>query len=278
MLWRCRNRIIDLSRPVVMGILNVTPDSFSDGGRYAELEAALERARQMEAEGAAIIDVGGQSTRPGALTVEESIEIGRVVPVIEAIAARSEIAISIDTSRPHVMAAAVAAGASIINDVYALREPGARAAAAEAHAGVCLMHMQGEPRTMQDSPHYNDVVGEVMEFLSRERCACIEAGIASEAIALDPGFGFGKSLEHNLALLRELGRFAALDAPLLVGVSRKSVIGKILGKTVQDRLYGGLGLAALAVANGARIIRSHDVAPTLDAVRSVSAVLQGLPA
>jgi len=261
-----------------MGILNVTPDSFSDGGRYAELEAALERARQMEAEGAAIIDVGGQSTRPGALTVEESIEIGRVVPVIEAIAARSEIAISIDTSRPHVMAAAVAAGASIINDVYALREPGARAAAAEAHAGVCLMHMQGEPRTMQDSPHYNDVVGEVMEFLSRERCACIEAGIASEAIALDPGFGFGKSLEHNLALLRELGRFAALDAPLLVGVSRKSVIGKILGKTVQDRLYGGLGLAALAVANGARIIRSHDVAPTLDAVRSVSAVLQGLPA
>ena len=212
------------------------------------------------------------------LTVEESIEIGRVVPVIEAIAARSEIAISIDTSRPKVMAAGVAAGACIINDVYALREPGARAIAADTQAGVCLMHMQGEPRTMQDSPHYNDVVAEVMNFLSQERRACIEAGVASDAIALDPGFGFGKNLEHNLTLLRELSRFAALGAPLLVGVSRKSVIGKILGKTVQDRLYGGLGLAALAVGNGARIIRTHDVAPTLDAVRSVSAVLQGLPA
>ena len=275
MLWRCRYRTIDLTRPVVMGILNVTPDSFSDGGRYAALEAALERAREMEAEGAAIIDVGGQSTRPGALTVDESIEIGRVVPVIEAIAARSKIAISIDTSRPNVMAAGVAAGACIINDVYALREPGARAVAAEAQVGVCLMHMQGEPRTMQDSPHYNDVVGEVMAFLSQERRACIEAGVASDAIALDPGFGFGKGLEHNLTLLRELRRFAALDAPLVVGVSRKSVIGKILGKTVHERLYGGLGLAALAVANGASIIRSHDVAPTLDAVRTVSAVLQG---
>jgi dihydropteroate synthase len=261
-----------------MGILNVTPDSFSDGGRYAVLEAALERAREMVAEGAAIIDVGGQSTRPGALTVEESIEIGRIVPVIEGIAAGCDVAISIDTSKPGVMTAAVAAGACIVNDVYALREPGARVVAAEAQVGVCLMHMQGEPRTMQDSPHYNDVVGEVMKFLSQERRACIEAGVASDAIALDPGFGFGKSLEHNLTLLRELRRFAALDAPLVVGVSRKSVIGKILGKTVHDRLYGGLGLAALAVANGARIIRSHDVAPTLDAVRSVTAVLRGLEA
>jgi dihydropteroate synthase len=277
MQWRCRQRTIDLSRPVVMGILNVTPDSFSDGGRYAAPEAAIERAMEMAAEGAAIIDVGGQSTRPGALTVEESIEIGRVVPVIEAIAARCEIAISIDTSRPKVMAAGVAAGACIINDVYALREPGARAVAADTQAGVCLMHMRGEPRTMQDSPHYNDVVGEVMEFLAQQRRACIEAGVANDAIALDPGFGFGKNLEHNLTLLRELPRFAALGTPLLVGVSRKSVIGKILGKTVQDRLYGGLGLAALAVANGARIIRTHDVSPTLDAVRSVSAVLQGLP-
>jgi len=267
--------MIDLSRPVVMGILNVTPDSFSDGGRYAALEAALERARQMVAEGAAIIDVGGQSTRPGAVEVEVSVEMGRAIPVIEGIAAGCDVAISIDTSKPSVMRAAVAAGACIINDVYALREPGARAVAAEAQAGVCLMHMQGEPRTMQDSPHYNDVVGEVMQFLSHERRACIDAGIASDAIALDPGFGFGKTLEHNLTLLRELRRFTALDAPLLVGVSRKSVIGKILGKTVQDRLYGALGLTALAVANGARIIRSHDVAPTLDALRSVSAVLQG---
>ena len=275
MLWRCRQRTIDLTRPVVMGILNVTPDSFSDAGRYAGLEAALERARQIVAEGAAIIDVGGQSTRPGALAVQESVEIARVVPVIEGIAASCDVAISIDSSKPGVMRAAVAAGACIINDVYALREPGARAVAAGTQAGVCLMHMQGEPRTMQDSPHYNDVVGEVMEFLAHERRACIQAGVAGDAIALDPGFGFGKNLEHNLTLLRELPRLAALGAPLLVGVSRKSVIGKILGKSVNDRLYGGLGLAALAVANGARIIRTHDVNPTVDAVRSVSAVLQG---
>ena len=275
MLWRCRQRTIDLTRPVVMGILNVTPDSFSDAGRYAGLEAALERARQIVAEGAGIIDVGGQSTRPGALAVQESVEIARAVPVIEGIAASCDVAISIDSSKPGVMRAAVAAGACIINDVYALREPGARAVAAETQVGVCLMHMQGEPRTMQDSPHYNDVVGEVMEFLAQERRACIEAGVASDAIALDPGFGFGKNLEHNLTLLRELPRLAALGAPLLVGVSRKSVIGKILGKSVNDRLYGGLGLAALAVVKGARIIRTHDVGPTVDAVRSVSAVLQG---
>jgi dihydropteroate synthase len=275
MLWRCRNRTLDLTRPIVMGILNVTPDSFSDGGRYAALDAALERARQMVAEGAAIIDVGGESTRPGALAVDASVEIARVVPVIEGIAAGCDVAISIDTSKPSVMRAAAAAGACIINDVYALREPGARAIAAESQAGVCLMHMQGEPRTMQDRPHYNDVVAEVMEFLARERRACIEAGVASDAIALDPGFGFGKNLEHNLTLLRELPRFAPLHAPLLIGVSRKSVIGKILGKSVNDRLYGGLGLAALAVANGARIVRTHDVGPTVDAVRSVSAVLQG---
>ncbi|HEY6619418.1 MAG TPA: dihydropteroate synthase [Steroidobacteraceae bacterium] len=275
MFWRCRNRTFDLTRPIVMGILNVTPDSFSDGGRYAALDAALERARQIVAEGAAIIDVGGQSTRPGALAVDASVEIARVVPVVEGIAAGCDVAISIDTSKPSVMQAAVTAGACIINDVYALREPGARAVAAESQAGVGLMHMQGEPRTMQDSPHYNDVVAEVMAFLAHERRACIEAGVASDAIAVDPGFGFGKNLEHNLTLLRELPRFAALQAPLLIGVSRKSVIGKILGKNVNDRLYGGLGLTALAVANGARIIRTHDVGPTVDAVRSVSAVLQG---
>jgi dihydropteroate synthase len=259
-----------------MGILNVTPDSFSDGGRYAAADAALERAAQIVAEGAAIIDVGGQSTRPGALAVEESVEIARVIPVIEGIAASCNVAISVDTSKPTVMAAAVAAGACIINDVYALRAPGARACAAEAQAGVCLMHMQGEPRTMQDSPHYNDVVSEVIAFLSGERQACVAAGIASDAIAFDPGIGFGKSLEHNLDLLRELPRFAQLAGPLLVGVSRKSVIGKILGKAVGDRLHGGLGLAALAVSRGARIIRTHDVGPTRDAILSVSAVLQGM--
>jgi len=173
------------------------------------------------------------------------------------------------------MSAAVAAGACIINDVYALREPGARAVAAETQAGVCLMHMQGEPRTMQESPHYNDVVAEVSEFLLHERQACVAAGVAAECVAFDPGFGFGKSLEHNLTLLRELPRFAAWNAPLLVGVSRKSVIGKILGKGVHDRLYGGLGLAAFAVIGGARIIRTHDVGPTVDALRAVSAVLEG---
>jgi dihydropteroate synthase len=276
MQWLCRHCTIDLTRPIVMGILNVTPDSFSDGGRFAATDAALERAQQMAAEGAAIIDVGGQSTRPGALDVEESVEIARVLPVIAGIAAGGDVAISIDTSKPAVMAAAVAAGACIINDVYALRAPGARAVAAETRAGVCLMHMQGEPRTMQESPHYNDVVAEVSEFLLRERNACVNAGIAAECIAFDPGFGFGKSLEHNLTLLKELPRFAALGAPLLVGVSRKSVIGKILGKAVNDRLYGGLGLAALAVSGGARIIRTHDVGPTRDAIRCVSAVLQGL--
>ena len=276
MLWRCRHRVIDLTRPVVMGILNVTPDSFSDGNRYSSVDAALERAARIEEEGAAIIDVGGESTRPGAAAVEEAVEIARVVPVIEGIAAASDIAISIDSSKPKVMAAAVAAGACIVNDVYALRAPGARACAAASEVGVCLMHMQGEPRTMQDNPHYDDVVAEVYGFLARQRDACVEAGIAREAIVLDPGLGFGKGLAHNMMLLRELSRFAALNAPLLVGVSRKSFIGRILGKPVDERLYGGLALAALAVTRGARIVRTHDVAATRDAVRMVSAVLQGI--
>src|SRR5882757_361472 len=276
MKWQCRHRVIDLTRPVVMGILNVTPDSFSDGNRYANVEAAVARAKAIAAEGAAIIDVGGESTRPGAAAVDEATEIARTVPVIEAIAAASDIAISIDTSKPAVMAAAAAAGACIVNDVYALRAPGARAWAAASEVGVCLMHMQGEPRTMQDSPHYDDVVAEVCEFLARERETCIEAGIAREAIVLDPGIGFGKGLAHNLTLLKELSRFAALGSPLLVGVSRKSFIGRILGKAVDERLYGGLGLAALAVIRGARIVRTHDVAATCDTIGMVSAVLQGI--
>lgn len=275
MLWRCRNRTIDLTRPVVMGILNVTPDSFSDGDRYSTLEAALLRARQIEAEGATIIDVGGESTRPGAAAVEEAVELARVVPVIEGIAAASRIAVSIDSSKPKVMAAAVAAGACIVNDVNALRAPGARAWAAAAQVGVCLMHMRGEPRTMQADPQYDDVVTEVCAFLARERAACIAAGVAPEAIVLDPGIGFGKGMAHHMALLRELPRLAALHAPLLVGVSRKSFIGRILGRPVDERLYGGLGLAALAVSQGARIVRTHDVAATRDAIAMVSAVMQG---
>jgi dihydropteroate synthase len=276
MQWRCRDRFIDLTRPVVMGILNVTPDSFSDGDRYSTVEAALERAASIVAEGAVIIDVGGESTRPGADGVAEAVEIARVVPVIEGIAATSDVAISIDTSKPKVMAAAVAAGACIINDVYALRAPEARTVAAASQAGVCLMHMQGEPRTMQDNPHYVDVVAEVSEFLVRERDACVRAGVAVDSIALDPGLGFGKGLVHNLTLLKSLSHFAALGSPLLVGVSRKSFIGRVLGRSVDERLYGGLGLAALAAIEGARIVRTHDVAATRDALGMVSAVLQGI--
>ena len=275
MLWRCRRRVIDLTHPVVMGILNVTPDSFSDGGRYAHRDAALQHARRMVDEGAAIIDVGGESTRPGAPGVEESVEAERVVPVVEAIARELDVAISVDTRRPAVMAAATAAGAHIVNDIMALRASGAREWAAQAGVGVCLMHMQGEPRTMQVHPQYQDVVSEVCEFLVRERAAAEAAGIARDAIVLDPGLGFGKGLEHNMTLLRELPQLAALQSPLLVGVSRKSFIGRILGRELHERLYGGLGLAALAVAQGARIIRTHDVAPTRDTIRMVAAVLQG---
>jgi dihydropteroate synthase len=275
MQWRCRHRVIDLTRPVVMGILNVTPDSFSDGGRYADPDAALERAAAMVAEGAAIIDVGGESTRPGAAAVNESVEAERVLPVIERIARTLDVAISIDTSKPGVMAAATAAGACIVNDVYALRADGARTWAAQAGVGVCLMHMQGEPRTMQHHPQYRDVVAEVCEFLVREREACVTAGVSRGSIVLDPGVGFGKGLEHNMALLAALPRVVALGSPVLVGVSRKSFIGRVLGRPAHERLSGGLGLAALAVSMGARIIRSHDVAPTRDAVTMVSAVLQG---
>jgi dihydropteroate synthase len=275
MQWRCRDRLIDLSHPLVMGILNVTPDSFSDGGRYAGVGAALERAEQMVAEGAGILDVGGESTRPGSEPVSEALEIDRVVPVIEAIAARLDIVISIDSAKPAVMAAAVAAGAHVINDIRALRVPGAREVAAQTRAGVCLMHMQGDPATMQASPHYNDVTHEVIAFLRAQVAACSASGIAADAIAVDPGIGFGKKLEHSLALLRNLPDLVALGLPVLVGVSRKSVIGRILGRELHERLYGGLGLAALAVTFGARIIRTHDVGATVDAVRAVDAVLQG---
>jgi len=273
MQWLCRDRTIDLTRPVVMGILNVTPDSFSDGGRYASPESAFDRAAAMLSEGATIIDVGGESTRPGSLGTALAVELDRVIPVIERIARTLDVAISIDTSKPAVMAAAVGAGASIINDVYALRATGARDTAARLAAGVCLMHMQGEPRTMQHHPVYQEVVREVGEFLRLERDCCIAAGIASESIILDPGLGFGKGLEHNMTLLKGLPRLADLGSPLLVGVSRKSFIGRILGREPHERLYGGLGLAALSVALGARIIRTHDVGPTVDAIRMVDAVL-----
>ncbi len=274
MHWRCRGRIIQLDSPAVMGILNVTPDSFSDGDRYLRPDDALDRAAAMVAEGADIIDVGGESTRPGAQAVEADVQIDRVVPVIERIAGRFDVAVSIDTSKPAVMAAAMAAGACIVNDVNALREPDARRWAASAKVGVCLMHMQGEPRTMQHHPIYEDVVTEVCEFLMRERADCVAHGVAPDAIVLDPGIGFGKGLEHNMALLKAVPRLAGLGSPLLVGVSRKSFIGRVLGRPLPSRLHGGLGLAACAVTLGARLIRTHDVAATRDAIDMVSAVLR----
>ena len=275
MHWQCRQRTIDLTRPAVMGVINVTPDSFSDGGRFLDLEAAVERAGSMVAEGVSIIDVGGESTRPRSVGVDAGTELERVLPVIERIAAAFDVAISIDTSKLEVMAAAVEAGACIVNDIRALRAPGAREWAAGTGVGVCLMHMQGEPLTMQENPDYHDVVGEVAAFLIEQRAACLAAGIAREAVAFDPGLGFGKRHEDNLALLKNLAHLAALGSPLLVGVSRKSTIGRVLGRPPADRLAGGLGLAAWAVGEGARIVRTHDVAATRDAILMVDAVMVG---
>ena len=277
MQWLCQHRIIDLRSPVIMGILNVTPDSFSDGGRFVDPDAALARAAVMVEEGAAIIDVGGESTRPGASPVAEAVELSRVVPVVERLARVLDVAISIDTRKPAVMAAAVAAGACIVNDVNALHAPGAPEWAAAAKVGVCLMHMRSGPETLQDAVHYDDVVTEVGDFLLARREACLAAGVAHEAIVLDPGVGFGKGLQHNMSLLKGLSHLAALGSPLLVGVSRKSFIGRVLGVPPGERIYGGLGLAALAVCRGASIIRTHDVGPTRDALRMVDAVLQAAP-
>ncbi|MDR2216129.1 MAG: dihydropteroate synthase [Nevskiaceae bacterium] len=271
---RCAGRVLDLAQPAVMGVLNITPDSFSDGGHFAAFDAALTQARAMHAAGARIIDVGGESTRPGAAPVSAQQEMDRVLPVIEAITAELDVLISIDTMKPAVMRAAVSAGAGLINDVRALQEPGALQAAHASGAAVCLMHMQGEPRTMQVNPVYADVVREVGQFLHERARACEDAGIAREAIALDPGFGFGKTLAHNLSLLAALPRLAAMGYPLLAGLSRKSMLGKLLGRDVNARLPGSLALATIAVLNGARIVRSHDVAQTLDAVRVAQAVIE----
>lgn len=256
-----------------MGVLNVTPDSFSDGGRFDRLAAAVARAREMAGEGAALLDIGGESTRPGALPVDLADELARVIPVIEALAGSSGAPpISVDTAKPEVMTAAAAAGAEMINDVRALAAPGALEAAAASGCAVCLMHMQGEPRTMQVAPSYRDLVEEVYTFLAARIEACVRAGISPDRIVADPGFGFGKTLGHNLRLMKDLERFGRLGVPLLVGVSRKSMIGAVTGRPVGERLAGGLALAALAVAAGARIIRSHDVAATRDAVAMTVAV------
>lgn len=271
---RLGSRSIDLARPAVMGVLNVTPDSFSDGGRFERRDAAVRHAERMAAEGAAIIDVGGESTRPGADAVSAQEEIERVVPVIEAIAGRVAAAISIDTSKPAVMAAAVSAGASMVNDVYALRRDGALQMAVSLGVPVCLMHMQGEPRTMQSNPRYGDVAGEVASFLSGRVAACIAAGIARQYIVVDPGFGFGKSARHNIELLAQLERIGALGFPLLVGWSRKSTLGQLTGRSVEERLPGGIAAAVLAVERGAHIVRTHDVGATLDALKVATAVMR----
>jgi len=268
----CRDRLLDLGEPCVMGVLNVTPDSFSDGGRYAEIAAAVERGVAMAGEGAAIIDVGGESTRPGAADVDAQEELARVVPVIEQLVARVAVPISVDTSKPEVMRAAIAAGASVVNDVKALQAPGALEAVAGTGAAVCLMHMQGEPRTMQAAPSYADVVTEVRRFLATRVEACLAGGIGRERICVDPGIGFGKRLEHNLALLAAIDRLAEPGLPVLIGVSRKSLVGIITGRPPEGRLAGSVAFAALAVMGGAAIIRAHDVAETLDAVKVASAL------
>lgn len=256
-----------LELPAVMGILNVTPDSFSDGGRFDGLEAAVAHALAMEKAGAGIVDIGGESTRPGAEAVSLEQEMDRVIPVIEAVAARSSLPMSIDTSKPEVMRAAVEAGAGFINDVQALVAPGAMEAAAELGVPVCLMHMRGEPGTMQENPVYDDVVAEIHEFLADRVGACEAAGIPRERLLVDPGFGFGKTLDHNLELLRRLDEFAGSGVGLLVGFSRKSMFQKLLGRGVDERLSGSLAAALLALGQGADIVRVHDVAETVDAVR-----------
>ncbi len=271
-LLTCGRYQLDLRTPQVMGVLNTTPDSFSDGGDYyrgerLQLDLALARAEQMLEEGAAIIDVGGESTRPGAQPVSEQQELDRVVPVVEAIVSRLDAPVSVDTSTPEVMRQSAAAGAALINDVRALQREGALEAAADTGLPICLMHMQGEPATMQDHPQYDRVLDTVRGFFDARIRACVAAGISRDQLLLDPGFGFGKSLAHNLTLLRELASFQDYHLPVLVGLSRKSMMGPLLGREVSERLPGSLALALEAVSRGATLVRTHDVAATLDVIR-----------
>ena len=268
----CGNRVLDLAHTHIMGILNVTPDSFSDGGRFAAVDAALRHAQAMVEAGATLIDVGGESTRPGAPAVSSQEELDRVAPVVERISRELDVIISVDTSAPIVMTEVARLGAGLINDVRSLRREGALQAAAATGLPVCLMHMLGEPGDMQDNPHYEDLVGEVSAFLADSMARCAAAGIGPERIVLDPGFGFAKTLQHNLSLFKHMEALHALGRPLLVGVSRKSMVGQTLNRPVAERLYGSLALAALAMTKGARILRVHDVAETVDVVRMIAAV------
>lgn len=263
---------LELTHPVVMGVLNVTPDSFSDGGSYPTVDRALARAAEMVAEGAGILDVGGESTRPGAAAVSEQEELDRVIPVIEALVREFGCVVSVDTMKPAVMDAACAAGAALINDVNALESEGGLQVAVRHRAAVCLMHKKGVPQSMQDAPDYADVVHDVAQYLTDRRQQGIDHGIAADSILLDPGFGFGKTLSHNLRLFGALPRLAALPAPLLIGVSRKSMFGQLLGLPVEQRLHASVGAATLGAWLGAAIIRVHDVRPTVEALRFASAV------
>jgi dihydropteroate synthase len=272
MIFNCGKFQLDLSTPKVMGIVNVTPDSFSDGGKFAATNLAVEHALKLAAEGADILDIGGESTRPNATPVGLQEELDRVIPVIEALAKQVNIPLSIDTYKPQVMQAAIAAGASMVNDVRALQEHGAMEIVANSNVGVCLMHMQGTPQTMQDNPHYNDVVNDVSAFLAERLQASIDAGIVRDRILLDPGFGFGKTREHNITLLQNLESFATLGQPLLVGLSRKSVLGQMTGNDVDARLYASIAASVLAAQKGAKILRVHDVKATVEALKVVAAI------
>jgi dihydropteroate synthase len=268
----CGKFELDLTQPRVMGIVNVTPDSFSDGGKFAVAELAVAHGMELVGHGADILDIGGESTRPGATPVPLDEELRRVIPVIEALAAKANVPISIDTYKPEVMKAAIAAGASIVNDVFALRQTGALDVVAASKTGVCLMHSQGTPQTMQLDPQYQDVVREVRDFLRDRLTACDAHGIGRERILLDPGFGFGKRSVHNVALLRELATLRELGRPILVGLSRKSVLGQLTGNDVNSRLHASLSAAVISAMKGARIVRVHDVKATVDALRIVTAV------
>ena len=272
--WHIRNRELSLARPLVMGVINVTPDSFSDGGRYAAFDAALKHARQLITDGADIVDIGGESTRPGAAEVSAEDEIARVVPLIEAL--RDDgVALSVDTSKPQVMRAALAAGASIINDVRALQLPGAVDAVAAAECGVVLMHMQGTPRTMQQAPRYDNVVAEVADFLSGRLADIRAAGVDLRRVAVDPGFGFGKTVAHNFTLLRDLAQLGRLGQPVLVGLSRKSMLGAATGRNVTEREFASVAALVLAIERGARIVRVHEVASARDAIAIWQAMTNG---
>jgi dihydropteroate synthase len=272
MIFDCGKFQLDLSAPKVMGIVNVTPDSFSDGGQFSQTNLAIEHALKLAEEGAAILDIGGESTRPNATPVGLQQELDRIIPVIETLVKQVNIPISIDTYKPQVMQAAINAGASMVNDVRALQNEGALAIVAKANVGFCLMHMQGTPQTMQENPHYKNVVDDVFLFLQERLQASIHAGCGASSILLDVGFGFGKTREHNITLLQNLEKFSALGKPLLVGLSRKSILGQMTGNDVDARLYASIAASVMAAQKGAKILRVHDVKATVEALKVLTAL------